>query len=136
MPLDSGPHDIDTTRLILGPDAHATLKPVTPTFYQELDAEFGSFAGHLVIAQHEFTDPWLTWEVHPKGDEFVFLISGDIDFVLWIDGAEQVVRVNQPGSFVVVPKAVWHTARPRTSTKMLFVTPGDGTLNAETPAAA
>ena len=57
MPLDSGPHDIDTTRLILGPDAHATLKPVTPTFYQELDAEFGSFAGHLVIAQTNSPTP-------------------------------------------------------------------------------
>jgi len=56
--------------------------------------------------------------------------------VLWIDETEQTLRVNQPGSYVVVPKRTWHTARPRAPTKMLFVTPGEGTLNAETPASA
>ena len=71
--------------------------------------------------------------MHPKADEFVYLLSGDIDFVLWIDGAEQVIRVDQPGAYVVVRQGVWHTARPRTATTMLFVTPGEGTQHAETP---
>jgi mannose-6-phosphate isomerase-like protein (cupin superfamily) len=133
MPIDAGPHHIDATGLILAPNGDATLKPVTPTFYQDLDTEFDSFAGHLVITQHTFTDPWPTWEVHPHGDEFVLLISGDIDFVLSTSDGEQTLRVNQPGTYVMVPKGIWHTARPRVPTTMLFVTPGEGTLNAEEP---
>ena len=43
------------------------------------------------------------------------------------------VRVNVPGSYLVVPKGVWHTARPNAATTLLFVTPGEGTLNAESP---
>jgi hypothetical protein len=33
------------------------------------------------------------------------------------------------GSYVVVPKGVWHTARTSVATRMLFVTPGEGTEN-------
>jgi len=128
-----GPFDLSETRLIMDPSGSATPKPVTPSFYEELGAEFGSFSGLSLVAQNTFEEPWPTWEKHPKADEFVYLLAGDIDFVLWVDGAEQVVRVNQPGSYVVVPQGIWHTARPHAPTTMLFVTPGEGTQNAATP---
>ncbi len=47
--------------------------------------------------------------------------------------APRTVRVNQPGSYVMVPKSAWHTARPLEPTSMLFVTPGEGTLNQTEP---
>ncbi len=133
MPVDPGPHNFDTTRVILGPQSDATLKAVTPGFYEELDREFGDFAGHLLVSHHEFHEPWPTWEMHPEGDEIVCLLAGDVDFVLWRDGGEEIVRVDQAGSYIVVPKGTWHTARPHTATAMLFITPGEGTLNAEAP---
>jgi mannose-6-phosphate isomerase-like protein (cupin superfamily) len=136
MPFDPGPFDITTTRVILGPQGNAIPKTVTPNFYEELDSEFNDFAGHLLISKHEFDEAWPTWEMHPKGDEVVYLLFGDVDFVLWTQEGEKNVRVNQPGSYVVVPKGTWHTARPRMPTGMLFVTPGEGTENAGTPGAA
>jgi len=120
-------------RVILAARGAATLKDVSPTFYEELDAEFGGFAGCVLIQELTFDEAWPTWEVHPHGDEIVTLLSGDVDFILHEKGGDRVVRVDQPGTYVVVPRGVWHTARPRARTTMLFFTPGEGTLNAETP---
>lgn len=74
------------------------------------------------------------WEIHPQGDEFVLLLSGDTGFVLH-DGTKEVgrVRIDQPGDYVMVPKGHWHTTSPHAPTSMLFVTPGDGTVNANEP---
>ncbi len=133
MTQDAGPFQLTDTRLVLGPGGTATPRRVSDGFYQKLDAEFGDFAGHMLVAEHSFDAPWSTWEMHPAGDEFVYLLDGDTDFILWIDASETRVRVNTPGSYVVVPKGVWHTARPYRPTRMLFVTPGEGTQNAEQP---
>ncbi len=133
MAIAPGPHNLDAIRPILGPKGDALLKKVTPDFYETLGKDVPDFQGHILIQHFEFSDPWPTWEVHPVGDEFVYLISGDVDFVLWENGREKTVRVNEPGSYVMVPMNTWHTARPRNKTTMLFVTPGEGTLNAEKP---
>ena len=133
MSTQPGPHHFDDTRLILAPDGVATTKAVTANFYAELDAEFGDFAGHILVSAHSFSEDWGMWEMHPMGDEIVVLQHGDIDFVLWQGGEETILNVNQPGSYVVIPRGVWHTARPRRETSMVFFTPGQGTLNAEAP---
>jgi len=57
------------------------------------------------------------------------LLSGRITFVLDIDGEHQDVELREQGDYVVVPKNTWHTARTETSTKALFITPGEGTEN-------
>jgi len=49
MAAQPGPHVIEQIRLILGPDGTVTPKAVSPTFYQELDAEFDQFRGHTLI---------------------------------------------------------------------------------------
>ena len=133
MASDTGPFDLETTRLILGPEGTTTAKAVTPAFYEELDREFGGFAGHVLVSRHAFDETWPAWEMHPKGDEIVYLLSGDVDFVLWSKAGERVLRVDRPGSCIVVPRGTWHTARPRMPTEMLFITPGEGTLHAQAP---
>jgi mannose-6-phosphate isomerase-like protein (cupin superfamily) len=133
MPTHPGPYDIEKTRLILGPKGDATPKAVTPNFYEELDAEFDHFAGHVLISRFAFDEPWPSWEIHPHGDEFVYLLSGDVEFVLHERGRDKTLRLREPGSYVVVPRGTWHTARPHAPTVMLFVTPGEGTENAAAP---
>lgn len=133
MAIEPGPHDLEQVRFILAPDGQGTNKPVTEQFYQELDTDFPDFGGHVLVQQFTFADAWPTWEMHPEGDEFVYLLAGDTDFLLREGGDERKVRVSQPGSYVVVPKGAWHTARPHAPTTLLFVTPGEGTLNAESP---
>ena len=135
MTRDVGPFDLETVRLILGPRGHATPKRVDQDFYSELDAEFDGFAGHLLVSKHECSEPWGVWEIHPKGDEIVYLLFGDVDFVFLSAGAERAVRLSQPGSYVIVPEGTWHTARPHERSAMLFVTAGEGTRHSEAPGA-
>ncbi len=127
------PYQITDTRAVFTPDNLVRLKAVTDNFYMELDQEFPGFHRHTLVSQFTFDEVWSTWEVHPMGDELVMLLSGDTDLVLWVDGEEEIVRINAPGEYVVVPKNTWHTARPYAPTSMLFITPGEGTLNATEP---
>ena len=133
MPVDPGPFELDETAVVLGPRGDAIPKPVSPSFYEELDAEFGGFAGHVLISEHGFGAAWATWERHPTGDEFVYLLEGDADFVPWSEAGERTLRVSTPGAYVVVPRGTWHTVRPRRPTRMLFVTPGEATEHAADP---
>jgi mannose-6-phosphate isomerase-like protein (cupin superfamily) len=134
MAIDPGPHLLDVTRPIFGPPGKATLHEVTPTFYPDLDKSFPNFGGHYLIQQFAFSEPWGMWEMHPKGDEFVYLLAGDVDFLLKAPSEEpKRVRVHEPGSYVIVPQGYWHTAEPNAPTSMLFVTAGEGTMNEAEP---
>ena len=125
--------NLATERAIFTPSLEAKTTALSPTFYPELEAEFNGFAGHVLISQHHFAEDWPTWEVHPAGDEFVTLITGDITLVLWQDQQEWPLRLSTPSDFVIIPRGVWHTARVHAPTTMLFVTPGEGTKNAAAP---
>ncbi len=129
MTTQAGPFDIGTTRLVINRDSEATPVAVTDTFFEDLDTQFEGFAGYVLISRFEFDADWPTWEIHPHGDEVVYLLAGDTDFVLETDEGEKTVRVSKPGEYVVVPRGTWHTARPRKPTSLLFVTPGEGTRN-------
>jgi mannose-6-phosphate isomerase-like protein (cupin superfamily) len=118
---------------ILNPAGAATVRLLSPDFYAALDRDFAGFVGHTLISQHRWDAPWPSWEMHPAGDELVYLIAGDSDLVLWRDGVEEIVRVRAPGHYVVIPAGVWHTARPHAPTTMVFITPGAGTRNQAQP---
>ncbi len=90
MSAAPGPHRFDDVRVILAPNGTATTKEITPNFYAELDGEFNNFEGHILVMAHSFSEDWGMWEMHPTGDEIVVLQEGDVDFVLWRDGAEAV----------------------------------------------
>ena len=106
---------------------------VTESLWSEIDEKYGDFAGRSLISCFAFDSDWPTWEIHPAGDEFVCLLEGDAEMVLALPDGDQSVRLCEPGTFVIVPKDTWHTARVTTPTRMLFVTPGQGTVNAEHP---
>lgn len=121
--------DLQKTYVVIPPDLRAIGVEVTPTIWQELDHRFDNFKGHLLVAQFDFAADWPSWEIHPAGDEIVVLLSGRADMIFDRDGSHQTTSLAQPGSFVIVPKGTWHTARISTPTSMLFVTPGEGTEN-------
>lgn len=111
----------------------ADVVPVDDELYAKLDETYSDFAGHSLISFHSFDSDWPTWEVHPNGDEFVFLVSGRADLVLQQGDKEDVVALDEPGQFVIVPAGTWHTGRISEPTQMLFVTPGEGSVNLEEP---
>ena len=133
MSNSDAPADLRSTFVVVNRELQADTIAVTDTIWSDLDRNFGDFAGHTLIASFSFDDDWPTWEVHPNGDEVVCLMSGDAEMILATEDGERSVRLDRPGSFVVVPKNTWHTAKVHAPTTMIFVTPGEGTENRETP---
>lgn len=119
--------------VVLDGQFRASVVEVSPELYSRLDEEFSDFKGHLLISSYAFDEDWPTWEVHPAGDEFVILVSGDVDLVLARASGRETIRMTEPGTFAIVPRNTWHTARIRKTSVMMFVTPGEGTVNAAEP---
>lgn len=117
---------------VLDPALRLHGAEVGPGLYPELDRRFDGFRGHVLIAEHVFTVDWSSWECHPAGDELVLLLEGEATLCLRIKGGDQ-EQALRPGEYAVVPAGTWHTARVAAPTRMLFVTPGEGTLNQEMP---
>lgn len=119
--------------VVLDDKFNAKVVALSPDLYGRIDEEFSGFKGNLLISSYAFDEDWSTWEIHPAGDEFVILVSGDADLVLARAQGDETIRMTEPGTFVIVPRNTWHTARIRKTSIMMFVTPGEGTLNAAEP---
>ena len=74
--------DLETPPLVIDPSFKATARPIASDFYPELTREFNGFGGHLLVFRHAFPEPSPHWKRHPDGDETVYPLSGDADFVL------------------------------------------------------
>ena len=129
----SEPRSLQDHFVVLNSSLEADAVAVTDSIYAELDEKYDGFAGCSLVAIHSFEGDWPTWEIHPAGDELVCLLSGSAGMVLALPEGDEHVRLHEPGSFVVVPKGTWHTARISEPTRMLFITPGEGTENREEP---
>lgn len=121
--------DILHTFVVIDPAQHATGVAVTPTVFADLDKNFNGFKGHELISAYTFDADWTSWERHPAGDEIVMLLAGQATFFVDIDGQHHSVVLEKPGTYVIVPQGLWHTAKTQVQTKMLFITPGEGTEN-------
>ena len=96
------------------------------SFWQLPASEIAQYGKGWLISEYDCTRDWPTWEMHPEGDEFVYLLSGAVDLLL--DRGGEIVTVALEGSgAVVVPRGVWHTAKVRAPSRMLHVTRGAGT---------
>ena len=66
------------------------------------------------------------WEIHPAGDELLYLLRGAIDVVL--DGPAGARRFRlRGGRACLVPRGVWHRLLLRRPSDLLFITPARGT---------
>lgn len=81
-----------------------------------------------LVALHSFSSDWATWEMHPKGAELVYVVSGRLTLVQEIEG-ERHEHELRAGQAAVNPPGVWHTAKVSEPTTALFITAGAGTLN-------
>jgi mannose-6-phosphate isomerase-like protein (cupin superfamily) len=67
-------------------------------------------------------------EVHPDGDEFLYVVSGTMELIL-DDGDERAAGVEtkvllRSGDAYVVPRGVWHRLEPVEPSHLIHVTPG------------
>jgi uncharacterized glyoxalase superfamily protein PhnB len=76
-------------------------------------------------------------EMHPDGDELLYLVAGSVDVILEEDGAEHSVEL-KPGQALVVPRGIWHRVALREPSHLVYVTPGPNArhrpLDAASPA--
>lgn len=117
--------------IVLSPEKNATIEKCDSTLYERLDHKYDGFKSHDLIASYEFIQDWPTWEMHPEGDEIVLLLSGEATVVLKLKTGDKSIVLNKEGSYVIVPRGVWHTAKVQIKAKMLFITPGENTQNRE-----
>lgn len=132
--MGAGPvaNGFDLTRTFVHLGLGATATPLADFTWsrenlESYEARFASDGpeGRLVcVTPQEAT--WDTWERHPAGEEVVLLISGRVDVLQQVDGAERVVEL-RPGEAMVNPTNVWHTARVHEPGSALFITPTEGT---------
>lgn len=95
-------------------------------------AHGGDGAEGRLVAVHTFDGDWSTWEVHPKGAELVYVIDGAMTLVQRTDDGDVEVPM-RAGQAAINPPGVWHTAKVTGQCTALFITAGEGTLNAEAP---
>jgi hypothetical protein len=125
---DPGPLDIDTTYLRLRGDGSVEPLPVGTDFWPRLmSGQLGAFHHEYLVTTARYDADWPGWEQHPLGDEIVILLSGAVSFLLEQDGGTRAVELGKPGSYVVVPRGAWHTAKVHAASHLLFITAGEGT---------
>ena len=61
-------------------------------------------------------------EMHPDGDEILYLISGKVRIVLLDSDVDDIELL--PGNGMVVPRGVWHRVDILEPCQIVYVTPG------------
>ncbi len=123
-----GPYELATTWLRLRSDVSIEPLPLDAEFWPRLmNGQLGTFHNEYLVTTFGYDRDWPNWEMHPNGDEIVLLLEGRTTMVLEIDGRERLVELGESGSYVLVPRGTWHTARTGSACRMLFITAGEGT---------
>lgn len=95
-------------------------------FWAQPPAELDRLGTGWLVAEFMFQHDWPTWEMHPEGDELVYVLEGSATLLLESAGEVRRITVDAPG-LVVVPRGVWHTAQIHHPSRFLHVTRGLGT---------
>lgn len=118
--------DLRKTFVNLNREGDADRIDVTEDFWAELREGTRRLDGYLITVS-EIHNDIPHWEMHPNGDEVLYLLSGKLDILIEQSGREQRVplRSDRPGT--VVPAGAWHRAVVVEPGQMMFVTWGEGT---------
>lgn len=118
--------DPSETYVHLTPDGSAERLPGGERFWSMPEPELDRFSHDWLISEFECSSDWSNWEMHPEGEEFVYLLSGEAVLLLEQPAGLKEVSLSSRAA-VVVPRGVWHTAKVSQPSRMLFVTVGHGT---------
>ena len=133
----SNPTTIDPFEnyLMLQPDGGSEVLPGGGEFWTQLMSGKPAHAGirrlmdsgkGRLLTVLPMNSSWTHWEMHPAGDEILFMLEGNATFVLDLaDGFREVAL--SAGRLLVIPKGVWHTAKVSEPGRLLAITAGSGT---------
>jgi hypothetical protein len=124
--VDSGAFDPSSRYVHLDASGQALPLPGGDAFWSLPEAELARFGEGWLVTEFECATDWPSWERHPAGDEFVYLLSGAATLLLELPAGVQRVPL-QGRAAVLVPQGIWHTAEVTAPSRMLFITRGQGT---------
>jgi mannose-6-phosphate isomerase-like protein (cupin superfamily) len=119
---EPAPVPFEGKRANIARDGTITVVPAPPGPPQRIDGYTIGAIPHLHGASPH------AGEVHPDGDEFLYVVRGTIEVIL-DDGDEHGVGaetrvVLEAGDAYVVPQGVWHVLQTREPSYLVHVTPG------------
>jgi mannose-6-phosphate isomerase-like protein (cupin superfamily) len=112
-------------------DGSVTLIDAATLWSLPQDAMNAQF-GRLLVSSFEFSENWPTWEMHPHGDELIYLLSGRATLILRLPQGDTEIPLTVNCGHMV-PKGIWHTAHTNVPCQMLIVTRGQDTEVATAP---
>lgn len=120
--------NIDELFVVIDSEKNAHVEIADGELYSRLEANYSGFRSCELISCHNFEKDWDSWENHPNGDEVVLLLEGNVTFLLQSDNGQTSIVLKKMGDYGIVPKNTWHTAKVHSRSKVLFITPGEGTI--------
>lgn len=100
--------------------------PGGPAFWGQPQPALDALGRDWLVSEFSFDADWPSWEMHPEGDELVYLLAGDMEFHFETPAGGVAHRLRGRGA-LVVPRGTWHTARALAPSRVLFMTLGAGT---------
>ncbi|HEX5365598.1 MAG TPA: cupin domain-containing protein [Acidimicrobiales bacterium] len=121
MGASTAPLNPFETFLHLKKDGDVEVVPVTDDLWARLYQE--PLDGRLSGAFRMQADTG--WEVHPDGEEILYLATGAIDLILERGDGERIEL--RAGQCCTVPRGVWHRQEVVEPAELFFSTPGPRT---------
>ena len=90
--------------------------------------------GYTVSAPMILQDPPHAGEMHPDGDELLYVVSGRFHVTLELDAEHRELELRH-GEALIVPRGVWHLVEAQEPGQLVHITPGPGGDHRPLPAA-
>jgi mannose-6-phosphate isomerase-like protein (cupin superfamily) len=121
-----GPIDPGAAYVYLSRNGSSAVFEGGEKFWSLPPGELEKLGRGWLVSEFSCSEDWPNWEMHPEGDEVVYVLEGDVEFLVEEPTGVRAVRVQGRG-LVIVPRSAWHTARVHAPSRLLHVTMGAGT---------
>lgn len=126
MPEANNLADLTENYLSLGKTGEIKQIAGGDEFWSLASDELKTFGKDWLITEFYFDADWRSWEMHPNGEEIVYMLSGSMDLILEKDGERKTFELRSKG-LVVVPRGTWHTGKVFAPSNVLVITRGEET---------
>ncbi len=95
------PLDPEGEYIHLARDGTGQVVPGGGAFWSLAADEMARFDDGWLVSEFTFSENWNCWEVHPAGDELVYLLSGEIELLLQLPSGTTATHISERGAILV-----------------------------------